>query len=217
MLETLRGAPNALKQHHFPKPSARDGGAGPPTYRSRAQCRRWDDYCGLQPYQGGNEALWALNKLSNTDKYRILCPFGTDVIRTGAAVKGPGYFSIPDPHKWDSAKNEMEIIRLTRYNLRKQESGDARRSQKAGRLHGTGYRCPRSAGRSVLLLPFWCPCVVDCGCHRAICGAQVLANAVQRAAALRIRPSFSCSSPLRSSSVRRPSRSRWAKTSGRTE
>jgi Phage integrase, N-terminal SAM-like domain len=39
----------------------------------------------------------------------------------------------------------------------------------------------------------------------------------QRAAALRIRSSFSCSSPLRSSSVRRPSRSRWAKTSGRAE
>lgn len=68
--------------------------------------------CGLQPYQEGNEALWALNKLSNTDKHRILRPFGTGVIRTGASVKGTGYFSMPDPHKWDSAKNEMEIIRL---------------------------------------------------------------------------------------------------------
>lgn len=68
--------------------------------------------CGLQPYQGGNDALWALNKLSNTDKHRILRPFGTGVIRTSASVRGIGYFSMPDPHKWDSTKNEMEIIRL---------------------------------------------------------------------------------------------------------
>jgi hypothetical protein len=68
--------------------------------------------CGLQPYEGGNEALWALNKLSNTDKHQILQPFGTGVVRTGASVRGTGYFSMPDPHKWDSKKNEMEIIRL---------------------------------------------------------------------------------------------------------
>lgn len=68
--------------------------------------------CGLQPYQGGNEALWALNKLNNTDKHRILRPFGTGVFRTRASLSGTGYFSMPDPHKWDSAKKEMIIIRL---------------------------------------------------------------------------------------------------------
>jgi hypothetical protein len=53
-----------------------------------------------------------LNKLSNTDKHRILRPFGTGVVRAGASVQGTGCFSMPDPHKWDGTKNEMEIIRL---------------------------------------------------------------------------------------------------------
>jgi hypothetical protein len=68
--------------------------------------------CGLQPYQGGNDFLWALNKLSNIDKHRILRPFGTGVFRSYGFAQGVGYFSVPDPHRWDSAKSEMEIITL---------------------------------------------------------------------------------------------------------
>jgi hypothetical protein len=70
--------------------------------------------CGLQPYQGGNDALWALNKLSNADKHRILHAFGTGVVRAGASLHGTGYFSMPDPHVWDSSKDEMLIIQLGR-------------------------------------------------------------------------------------------------------
>lgn len=69
---------------------------------------------GLQPYRGGNDALWALNRLSNTDKHRILHPFGTGVVRAGASLHGTGYFSMPDPHVWDSSKDEMVIIQLGR-------------------------------------------------------------------------------------------------------
>jgi len=68
--------------------------------------------CGFAPYRGGNETLWALNKLCNTDKHRILQPFGTGAVRIGAAVRGTGFFSMPDPHKWDSSKNEMVLIEL---------------------------------------------------------------------------------------------------------
>jgi hypothetical protein len=68
--------------------------------------------CGFAPYRGGNETLWALNKLCNTDKHRILQPLGTGAIRMGAAIKGTGFFRMPDPHKWDSSKNEMVLIEL---------------------------------------------------------------------------------------------------------
>lgn len=68
-------------------------------------------FCGFQPYENGNDYLWALNKLSNTDKHRVLQPFGTGVFRGFASVRSTGgYFKMPDPHRWDSAKNEMEVI-----------------------------------------------------------------------------------------------------------
>ena len=71
-------------------------------------------FCGFVPYRGGNGVLWALNKLCNTDKHRILQPLGTGAIRTGAHIKGRGFFRMPDPHKWDSAKNEMVLIEIAK-------------------------------------------------------------------------------------------------------
>jgi hypothetical protein len=68
--------------------------------------------CGFQPYQYGNDFLWALNKLSNTDKHKILRPFGTGVVRRLASMRGTGYFEMPDPHRWDSERNEMVIVTL---------------------------------------------------------------------------------------------------------
>jgi hypothetical protein len=68
-------------------------------------------FCGFQPYYEGNDFLWGLNKLSNTDKHRILQPFGTGVLRNRASVAGiGGYWEMPDPHVWDSEKNEMVIM-----------------------------------------------------------------------------------------------------------
>src|SRR5271170_7589866 len=70
-------------------------------------------FCGFQPYREGNDFLWSLNKLSNTDKHRILQPFGTGVFRNSASVRGTGgYWEMPDPHVWDSDKNEMVILTL---------------------------------------------------------------------------------------------------------
>jgi hypothetical protein len=68
--------------------------------------------CGFQPYEHGNDFLWALNKLSNTDKHKILQPFGTGIVRRFASMKGTGYFEMPDPHRWDAERNEMKIVTL---------------------------------------------------------------------------------------------------------
>ena len=68
--------------------------------------------CGFQPYKGGNDLLWALNEVANTDKHRMVIPIGQGLARYGASVRGTGYFSMPDPHVWDRAKNEMKLIEL---------------------------------------------------------------------------------------------------------
>jgi hypothetical protein len=70
-------------------------------------------FCGFQPYRGGNDFLWALNELCNGNKHKFLTSMGTIMWRGAVAVKGFGRpFSMPDPHKWDSANNEMVVVRL---------------------------------------------------------------------------------------------------------
>jgi len=69
-------------------------------------------FCGFQPYKGGNDLLWALNEIANTDKHKIAIPIGQALARYGASVSGTGYFSMPEPHVWDRAKNEMILITL---------------------------------------------------------------------------------------------------------
>jgi hypothetical protein len=69
-------------------------------------------FVGFQPYLGGNDALWALNEMCVTDKHKMLIPVGNLVVRTGANVRGTGYFSMPDPHIWDAERNEMVLITL---------------------------------------------------------------------------------------------------------
>jgi hypothetical protein len=69
-------------------------------------------FCGFQPYKGGNDLLWALNELANTDKHKMVIPVGQALARHGVNVRGTGFFSMPDPHVWDRAKNEMKLIEL---------------------------------------------------------------------------------------------------------
>jgi hypothetical protein len=61
----------------------------------------------LQPYKGGNDLIWALNRICTTNKHRMLSPIGI----TGGGMHigylkmyGPG--QIPAP-KWDIAKQEI--------------------------------------------------------------------------------------------------------------
>ena len=69
-------------------------------------------FCGFLPYPGGNDLLWALNEIAVGDKHKIAVPIGQGAFRAGAAVRGTGFFRMPDPHVWDRTKNEMEVITL---------------------------------------------------------------------------------------------------------
>jgi hypothetical protein len=66
-------------------------------------------------------------------------------------------------------------------------------------------------------IPFPPPAARAMGYESFICLSLASRAVFQMAEALRIRSSFSCPSPCKSSSVRRPSRSSWANTSGRIE
>ncbi|WP_130433599.1 hypothetical protein [Rivibacter subsaxonicus] len=72
----------------------------------------FDVMVGFKPYKGGNDLLWALNKLSNTNKHRITSPtaIATAGIQFNMLGGNPGMLSIPNP-KWDHTKNEMELAR----------------------------------------------------------------------------------------------------------
>lgn len=67
-------------------------------------------FFGFQPYFGGDDLLCALNELCNTAKHKIAVPAGIGHIRRSAAVGGTGFFEMPDPHVWDSTKNEMVLV-----------------------------------------------------------------------------------------------------------
>jgi len=70
-------------------------------------------FCGFQPYRGGDDLLWALNELCNGNKHKFVTPMQAIMWRGRASVKGFGRpFDMPDPHKWDSASNEMVVVRL---------------------------------------------------------------------------------------------------------
>ena len=60
------------------------------------------------PYKGGNQLLWALNKLCNSHKHEIIIPMG---IYTGGGSINNAYFSAVKsfafPPKWDIEKEEM--------------------------------------------------------------------------------------------------------------
>lgn len=74
----------------------------------------FDAMVALQPYQGGNDLLWSLNKFTNTNKHEILVPYVVSAILgeynifigpsgvDGGVRTGPNW-----PPRWDGAKKEM--------------------------------------------------------------------------------------------------------------
>jgi len=64
----------------------------------------------FQPYKGGNDLLWALNEVCNTDKHAIICPvaFASTSISINGTI-GSGF--LMPARAWDRAKNEMELFR----------------------------------------------------------------------------------------------------------
>jgi hypothetical protein len=66
----------------------------------------------FKAYKGGNDLLWALNQLCNSNKHAIITPVAIargDTTLSIIEFRGPGSLSRP---VWDRAKNEMEIARL---------------------------------------------------------------------------------------------------------
>lgn len=69
-------------------------------------------FSSFHPYKGGNDPLWAMNKMANT-KHTALVPVG--MAAGGAHIQnltsaGPGGFEIIAPI-WDGSKNEMLFAR----------------------------------------------------------------------------------------------------------
>lgn len=66
---------------------------------------------GFDAYEGGNYALWALNKLCGANKHRLLMPFGTLVpqMSIAKAVLRNADLLVP---RWDSEKNQIEIAKV---------------------------------------------------------------------------------------------------------
>jgi hypothetical protein len=81
----------------------------------------------FQPYEGGQTALYAINKACNTNKHEITIPvlfYVGAVSLTGVMQRG---FKWRNPPIWDAAKHEMEIVRVPHgvkptYNLKLQPS-----------------------------------------------------------------------------------------------
>ena len=68
-------------------------------------------FCSFKPYKGGNKSLWALNRLCNYSKHRIL---SAALHCDHFVTKSPGYISggaILMP-AWDHEKNEMIFGRV---------------------------------------------------------------------------------------------------------
>lgn len=67
----------------------------------------------FQPYKGGNNLIWALNRLCNTHKHGIIQPFpiGATSGKLSGTGKGGGV-QVPLHPEWDSGKNEMILIRI---------------------------------------------------------------------------------------------------------
>jgi hypothetical protein len=65
---------------------------------------------GFQPYKGGNDLLWALNRICVVNKHNMLIPGGVAAQRSdfSITVYTPGYVEFLSP-KWDAAKQEVII------------------------------------------------------------------------------------------------------------
>jgi hypothetical protein len=68
----------------------------------------------FKPYKTGNDHLWALNKISGTNKHGIIRPVGIytgDVHVKSGWIGGPGGGTVGNPG-WDRDKNELVIARV---------------------------------------------------------------------------------------------------------
>ena len=70
-------------------------------------------FCSFKPYQGGDDLLWALNKLCNASKHRLVNPLGAGVTSLYGPVSiGGGHFKLFNPPIWNREDNELLIAVL---------------------------------------------------------------------------------------------------------
>ena len=63
----------------------------------------------LKPYQGGNDLIWALNRVRRQAAHRLIVPVGTisEALVYEFSISRPLPLTIPAAARWDSAKNEI--------------------------------------------------------------------------------------------------------------
>jgi len=70
-------------------------------------------FASFQSYKGGNDSLWALNELANTNKHKLLVPVAMAAeqmtVDWHKASSKPVFF---DP-EWDRVKNEITFAKIT--------------------------------------------------------------------------------------------------------
>lgn len=62
---------------------------------------------GFQPYQGGNDLVWALNRANNINKHRLLVPACQFLSDMNLRIRGYGGDCRIPPPVWDRGKNEI--------------------------------------------------------------------------------------------------------------
>lgn len=67
----------------------------------------------FKPYKGGDDLLFALNRICVTNKHRVLVPVGISLVRGRgiATTFNTGWFETASPLAWDSAKNQIILAR----------------------------------------------------------------------------------------------------------
>jgi len=69
--------------------------------------------CGFKPYRGGNDLLWALNKVRGTNEHAIIAPIAVVVgVMTADVIITRGQVMLGTGSSWDFTKNEMELNRF---------------------------------------------------------------------------------------------------------
>lgn len=70
----------------------------------------------FRPYKGGNDLIWALNRVAVTNKHMLVNPMVAAsqnlFINTLSIGGGTVPFGIGEPARWDSTKNEITVMRL---------------------------------------------------------------------------------------------------------
>lgn len=82
---------------------------------ARSRCKDVPDeifafFRALKPYKGGNDLLWALNRIAVGDKHRVITAMGSGGLRTAVHIASTdGYFEVPECPVWDPDKHEIKI------------------------------------------------------------------------------------------------------------